>query len=160
MPDWLTWLGTPFQGLQAAALISLLGYLLLHQRGMAKLAIEAEQVNVNANQVSGQERADIRDHYAQEVDRYFKQVVGLRDEVEKCKKDCDAREEACERKIADINKSNDALRKEVWGEKQQRVAEQISLINVILKTVDAPELKTLMKTLENVQRQQTLRLIE
>jgi hypothetical protein len=55
----------------------------------------------------------------------------------------------CEDECADKIKK---LHEEMWGEKRQRVTEQISLINVILNSVDAPELKTLMKTLESVQR--------
>jgi hypothetical protein len=151
-------IGTIPQWITAGGLITIIGYVLLHRRGMRKLAIEAQQVNINADAIAGQERKDIRDHYAQEVNRYAMQVVGLREELEACETKCERRIDALEaeheRRIAKLERRNKELLREVWGEKTQRVAEQISLINVILRTVDAPELKTLMKTLESIQRQQ------
>lgn len=138
MPDWLTWLGTPFQGISAAALVTLVGYVLFHFRGMRKLSIEARQVDVNAQQVSGQERADIRDHYAQEVNRYYQQVVGLRDELEKCEKDCATKIKRLEDDLA--------------GERKARVAEQVTLVRVLADALgDSPQLAKFMKAMESVQ---------
>lgn len=106
--------------------------------GKGKLAIEAKQVDVNAQQVSGQERADIRDHYAQEVNRYAMQVVGLREELEQCENDCRAK----------IKKLEDDLN----GERTQRVAEQITLIRVMLDAAgDSPHLKRFISALEAMQ---------
>lgn len=69
--------------------------------------------------------------------RYEARIAHLEREVSKC-------HEEWTREV-------ERLRKELWGEKTQRVAEQISLINLILQSVDAPELKTLLKTLEKIQ---------
>jgi hypothetical protein len=63
----------------------------------------------------------------------------LRAELKACELDCDRR----------LKK----LEADLWGEKRQRVTEQISFINVILQSVDAPELKTMLKSLESVQAQ-------
>lgn len=43
------------------------------------------------------------------------------------------------------------LHQELWGDKRQRVQEQISLINTIISTVDAPELKQLLRVLESTE---------
>lgn len=138
MPPWLAWLGTPFQGISAAGILSLLGYVLFHFRGMRKLSIEARQVEINASEVGGQERADIRDHYAQEVNRYYQQVIGLRDELEKCESDCRAK----------IKRLEDDL----TGERKARVAEQIALVRVLADVLgDSPLLAKFMKALESVQ---------
>lgn len=138
MPDWLTWLGTPFQGISAAALMTLVGYVLFHFRGMRKLSIDARQVEINANQVSGQERADIRDHYAQEVNRYAMQVVGLREELDKCERECAAKIKRLEDDLA--------------GERTARVTEQITLVRVLLDAAgDSPHLAKFMKALESIQ---------
>ena len=87
--------------------------------------------------LSNEAAADIRDHYA-------KEVQALRDELAKCEQECADRLERADGKIKRLDE-------ELWGEKRQRVAEQISLINVIIASVDAPELKAILKTLESVQ---------
>lgn len=138
MPGWLTWLGTPFQGLAALSTTGAFALLVKLFLGNRKLTIEAKQVDVNAQQVGGQERADIRDHYAQEVNRYYQQVIGLRDELDECEKKCEAK----------IKKLEDDLA----GERTQRVTEQITLIRVLLDTVgDSPHLQQFMKALESIQ---------
>lgn len=63
----------------------------------------------------------------------------LRAELKTCEEDCDRRLKQ--------------LEAEIWGEKRQRVAEQIAFINIILQSVDAPELKTMLNSLESVQSQ-------
>jgi hypothetical protein len=92
---------------------------------------------VKLRQLSNEDRADHRDHIAEEMAALRQNVHNLRDELHRCESQC--REE--------ISK----LTEEIWGEKRQRVAEQISLINTILNTVDAPQLKTLLATLESIQ---------
>lgn len=81
--------------------------------------------------------ANIRDHYAREV-------AALRDELRICEEECADRLDLADQRLKKLDK-------ELWGEKRQRVAEQISLINVVLNSVDAPELKAILKTLESVQ---------
>lgn len=81
--------------------------------------------------------ANIRDHYAREV-------AALRDELRICEEECADRLDLAGQKIKKLDQ-------ELWGEKRQRVAEQISLINVIVASVDAPELKSILRSLESVQ---------
>lgn len=135
MPDIL---GTLPQWLMVLFSGGAFGLLVKWQLGKGKLAIDAKQVEVNAQQISGQERADIRDHYAQEVNRYYQQVVGLRDELEECETKC----------AAEIKKLQDDLA----GERTQRVTEQITLVRVLLDAVgDSPHLQKFMKALESIQ---------
>jgi hypothetical protein len=65
-----------------------------------------------------------------------KEVKDLHSELNKCEEEC----------RADIKK----LQEEIWGMRKQHIAEQISLINIILKTTDAPELHGLLAVLEDV----------
>ena len=55
---------------------------------------------------------------------------------------------ACERQCA---KDKQELHEELWGMRKQNLTEQISLINIIIQSVNAPELKTLLRSLESVQ---------
>ena len=71
-----------------------------------------------------------------EQDRLREEIRVLREEFRECREECDAQ--------------THALHEEIWGMRKQNIAEQISLINIILNTVDAPELKTLLHVLENV----------
>jgi hypothetical protein len=128
IPGWIT----------SAGVIAILGIVVRWQLGLRKLSIAAQQVDVNAAEVRNKDTADARGHIAEEMKALRANVASLRDELHTCEEDCRV--------------TVDKLRQEVWGEKRQRVAEQISLINVILSSVDAPQLKTLMKTLESVQR--------
>jgi hypothetical protein len=127
IPGWIT----------SAGVLGILGLVIRWQLGLKKLAIEAQQVSVNAKKVDNEDRADARDHIAEEMVALRNNVKSLREELHTC-------EEDCRQKI-------EALREELWGEKQQRVAEQISLINLVLKSVDAPALKTLLEALERTQ---------
>lgn len=61
----------------------------------------------------------------------------LRKEVQECRDECDAKLKA--------------LEAELWGEKRQRVAEQISFVSVVLQSVDSPELQKLLRNMESVQ---------
>jgi hypothetical protein len=71
----------------------------------------------------------------------------LRAELKKCEEDCDLK----------IKR----LEEDLWGEKRQRVSEQISFLNAIINSIDAPELKTMLKSLESVQSQfRVQRIIE
>jgi flagellar motility protein MotE (MotC chaperone) len=128
--------GTIPQWITAGGMVSFLGILAKWHLGQKKIAVDALQVRVEAKRVENADAADVRDHLADEVKE-------LRAELRTCEKDCDRRLGIAEARIR-------ALDEELWGEKKQRVAEQISLINVILNSVDAPELKTLLKTFESV----------
>jgi chromosome segregation ATPase len=128
IPGWIT----------SAGVVAMLGLIVRWQLGLKKLSVEAQQVDVNAAEVRSKDAADKRDHIAEEMSALRANIATLREELHAC-------EDECAEKIK-------KLHDEIWGEKRQRVTEQISLINVILNSVDAPELKALMKTLESVQR--------
>ena len=116
-------LGTIPQWITAGSLVSII--IAYWRRGVALKGLQ----NTDA--------ANIRDHYAREV-------ASLRDELRICEEECGDRLDAAAQKIKKLDQ-------ELWGEKRQRVAEQISLINVIVASVDAPELKAILKSLESVQ---------
>lgn len=116
-------IGTIPQWITAASLVSVL--IAYWRRGVALRGL------------SNTDAANIRDHYA-------KEVAALRDELRICEEECADRLELADMKIKKLDQ-------DLWGEKRQRVAEQISLINVVVASVDAPELKAILKTLESVQ---------
>jgi septal ring factor EnvC (AmiA/AmiB activator) len=103
----------------------------------------------NRQSIRNADEADIRDHYAEEVGE-------LRKELKQCEEECRAKLDAADVKLDAAQKKIKELDQELWGEKRQRVAEQISLINVIISSVDAPELKAILKTLESVQMAQRI----
>lgn len=82
-------------------------------------------------------RAQSLESKQQDIEGWREEARGLRTELKECEEECDRR----------LKK----LEEDLWGEKRQRVAEQISLINTIVASVDAPELKTMLRTLESVQ---------
>lgn len=67
---------------------------------------------------------------------YRAEVQTLRKELRGCEEEC-----AAELK---------ALHEEMFSMRKSNIQEQISLVNVILRSVDAPELKTLLAVLEQV----------
>ena len=105
--------------------------------GISTLIIAYWRRGVAMKGLSNEASKDIRDHYA-------KEVAALRDELRICEEECADRLELADMKIKKLSD-------ELWGEKRQRVAEQISLINVIVSSVDAPQLRAVLRTLESVQ---------
>lgn len=84
------------------------------------------------------------DSSAEQVKLYAETCVSLRKEVT-------ALTEAvhnCERECAAQTKS---LMDEIHGQRRQHMQEQISLISAIMQSVDSPQLKSLLRTLESVQ---------
>jgi hypothetical protein len=130
-------LGTIPQWITAASITAFLGVIGRWHLGKVKLSIAAREVEVSAIKVTNADEADKRDHFADEMTALRGEVTHLRNELHEC-------EDQCRREIK-------SLQNELWGEKRQRVAEQISFINLILNSVDAPELKTLLTTLEKTQ---------
>lgn len=65
------------------------------------------------------------------------EVNNLRDRLIKCETDC--REET------------QSLHEKIFGMRKQAVAEQISFINVLMRSVDSPDLQLMRTTLERVQ---------
>lgn len=105
--------------------------------GISTLVIAYWKRGIAVRRLDNEDRADRRDHIAEEMEALRQNIKELRDELHACEEQC----------RQDIGK----LTEELWGKKRQRVAEQISLINTILNTVDAPQLKTLLATLESIQ---------
>lgn len=64
------------------------------------------------------------------------EVSSLRQELHSCEEQC--RE--------DIKK----LHEEIFGMRKQAIAEQISFISILLRSVDSPDLHRMLNTLENV----------
>lgn len=113
--------------------------------GVVTLTVAFWRRGVSLKGLQNADQADKRNHLAEEMKALRENVASLRAEVAAARKELADCEEECRTKL-------DAMREELWGEKRQRVAEQIAFINMILKTVDAPELKTLLTSLETVQR--------
>lgn len=65
------------------------------------------------------------------------EVASLRKELHECEEKC----------RTDIRK----LHEEIFGMRKQNIAEQISFISILLRSVDSPELQILLRSLENVQ---------
>lgn len=72
-----------------------------------------------------------------------REAAKLREEVRNLGDSLNDCEEECRKEIK-------GLHEEMWGLRKQHIAEQISLINVILKSVDAPELHSLLEVLESL----------
>lgn len=128
--DW----GTPLQLISAIGTMGIFGALVTVITGYWKRGVD-----LRGHQVVDDK--DIRDHYAKEVERYANETSALRQELNVARDELADCEAECARKMKQIEE-------ELWGEKRQRVSEQISLINMILKQVDAPELATLRDMLE------------
>lgn len=65
-------------------------------------------------------------------------ITELEEAVKFCREECD--------------RQTEMLHKEIHGLRRQHIQEQISLINTIIQSVDAPQLKLFLRTLESVQR--------
>lgn len=68
----------------------------------------------------------------------------LTNEVAKLRAELHACEEVCRKDIK-------RLHEEIFGMRKNHIAEQIAFVNILLRTVDAPELQALRQTLERVQ---------
>lgn len=69
---------------------------------------------------------------------YANRITELEEAVKFCREECD--------------RQTGLLYEEIHGMRRQHVQEQISLINSIIQSVDAPQLKLFLRTLESVQR--------
>lgn len=67
-----------------------------------------------------------------------KRITELEEAVRFCREECD--------------RQTEILHNELHGMRRQHVQEQISLINTIIQSVNAPQLKLFLRTLESVQR--------
>ena len=65
------------------------------------------------------------------------EVASLRGELHKCEEEC--------------RKDIKALHEELFGMRKNHIAEQLAFINILLRSVDSPELSVLRSTLERVQ---------
>lgn len=89
-------------------------------------------------------RGQTFDHANSQVAQYEATCARLREDVH----DLVDKLTACEKQCV---KDKQELHEEIWGMRKQNLAEQIALINVIIQSVDAPELKTLLRSMESVQ---------
>lgn len=78
---------------------------------------------------------DSRDKFCKTL---TEQMDLLQKKLTKCEEDC--------------AKSSKELHEELFGMRKQNIQEQISLINTIMRSVDAPELKSMSMLLERVQQ--------
>lgn len=70
----------------------------------------------------------------------------LRAELNECKVEC-------EKRIVIVEDKAKKVEADLWSEKRQRVQEQISFINIIMQSVENPELKKMLKSLESMEAQ-------
>lgn len=106
-----------------AVIVALIGaYVKLKDRGMT-----------HAEVVCGQLTTQLAD--------YKKEAAENEKALRTLLKDC---EEECRKDIK-------ALHEEIFGMRKQNITEQISFINILLRSVDSPELHILRETLERVQ---------
>lgn len=89
-------------------------------------------------------RGQTFDHVNNQVKQYEATCSRLREDVSELIEKLTACEKQCV-------KDKQELHEEMWGMRKQNLTEQISLINVIMRSVDAPELQTMLRTLESVQ---------
>jgi hypothetical protein len=147
MSDWPAIVGTIPGWITSAGVVAILGLVLRWQLGLRKLKIEAAQVEITAQQVHDADEADIRDHYANEVeqlrDRLDRQSVRHRDELaEKEKRHRAERKEDEDRHRACL-RDNDDLRDKLHAVKDlaaglQRIITQASASRAILIAGHAP----------------------
>lgn len=88
-------------------------------------------------------RAQSLESKQQDLEGWRAECTDLRNRLETCERLCRERDES---HTTTVNK----LHEEIFGIRKQHLTEQISMINVILNSVDAPELRQLLKTLESV----------
>lgn len=75
------------------------------------------------------------------------EVNNLRKELNECEERC--------------RTDNKRLYDEIFGMRKQHIAEQLSFINILIRSVDSPELQVLRTTLERVQDSlQTARILQ
>jgi hypothetical protein len=145
--NWPQWIGSPLQAGSLAILVAIFGLVVRWQLGLRKLKIEAAAVEITAQQVHDADEADIRDHYAHEVeqlrDRLDRQSVRHRDELaEKERRHRAERKEDEDRHRACL-RDNDELRDKLHAVKDlaaglQRIITQASASKAILIAGHAP----------------------
>lgn len=85
------------------------------------------------------------DATAQKRSGYTARITELEGKLEDQKKECDEREE---RLMGEVK----SLHEEIFGMRKQHIQEQISFVRAIISSIDAPQLQTLLRALENGQR--------
>lgn len=73
---------------------------------------------------------------------------GWREQCELLRAELAAQRQQCEAENSQLKDRIHKLEEQIWGLRRQHIQEQLSLINSILHSVDAPELKTLLRALE------------
>ena len=72
------------------------------------------------------------------------------DSAAQIRKELQDRVAGLKKEHADCMKTMRDLQEQIYGLRRQHIQEQISLINAIIESVDAPQLKMMLKTLQTV----------
>jgi predicted nucleic acid-binding Zn-ribbon protein len=81
-------LGTPFQGGIFAIAVAFFALYIRREVSLRKLSVEAQQVEVNAQTAEYADRADRRDHFAEEMAALRDNIKDLRKELHDTERDC------------------------------------------------------------------------
>jgi hypothetical protein len=130
--EFMNWLGSPAQVAQLVLLL---------------IALVAAWPKLRQQTLDRQSRIEAAK--TEEIKEYKAEVRSLKGEI---KVMCDELRD-CEEECA---KELRRMHEEIWAMRKQNIAEQISLINIILKTVDAPELHALLEVMEKIKAQLTV----
>lgn len=76
---------------------------------------------------------------------YEDRITSLEKKVEDCEEDREAKEAELKRQIKDLHD-------ELFGLRKQHIQEQISFVQAIIRSVDSPELKSLLAALDRGHR--------
>jgi uncharacterized membrane protein YccC len=135
LPDWM---GTLPNWITATALSVYLGLWIRRELGLKRLAIEADQVQVNAQKVGNEDSADIRDHYAQEVGRLMQAMDDQAKRHEDAMNALEARHnriyEAAEQRQARCEAEREKL-----GERVQHLEEELSGVRLQVRMNSAEQ---------------------
>lgn len=120
LPGWIT----------ASGVTGILWIVAHWQLGVRKVAVEAQQVRVNAAQVEHVDEADIRDHYADEVrqlrerldaqaERHVRRESDIEERYRKLLREADERHEACQDANKDLREEVERVKEELGGLRRQ-----------------------------------------
>lgn len=127
IPGWIT----------GASSLAILTLIVRWQLGLKKIAVEAEQVEVNARVAGNANIADIRDHYAQELARLNQVVEKITAEHEECKRERDQ-----------YRKEVGNLDRKLTGVVRQFVAFQLETAKAIPPENLTPSIRGMLEQLE------------
>lgn len=98
-----------------AALLAILGVVVRWQLGLRKLKIQADQVEVSAQEVSNKDEADIRDHYADEVRQLRERMDRQSERHREILQESDRKHEECQKDRERLREDSSSLKDIVRG---------------------------------------------